>query len=307
MEKTKSQQNLMWRLGVFNWQDFGARVWTEFWKDDLLGKSAQLAYYFLLALFPFFIFLISLFGLLLGANITWQKDLYAYLGMVLPGSAFVLIQTVLTEIAETGGTNLSFGLLLALFTASGGIEALMNSLNQIYNVEDKRSFWYKRILAIILTVILSVLILFSLILVLAGNEIVNLIAVNYGFGDFFVAVWTWANKLLILISVFLTFALVYYWSPDVNNREWHWITPGALVGVALWLLISLGFRLYLQYFDSYNKTYGSLGAVIILLLWLYFSSLAILLGGLINAEIKNVNIEKIIETVEEATENEISN
>ena len=279
----------MWKFGGLGWRDFGSRVWSEFWEDDLLGRSAQLAYYFLFAIFPLLIFLVSLFGILLGTNGGLQKDLYSYLNLILPNSAFELIKTVLQEISETGGTNLSFGLLLALFTASGGIEALMTSLNRIYEFEDKRSFWYRRLLALGLTVVLSFLILLSLILVLAGSEIINLIAANFGFGTFFVVGWLWARWLIILASLLIAFALIYYWSPDAREPKWHWVTPGAIFGLTLWILTSVAFRLYLQHFDSYNKTYGSIGAVIVLMLWLYLTSLAILLGGEINAQIEKAD------------------
>ncbi len=279
-------QHSVWRLGGLSWRDFGWRLWNKILQADLFGKSAQLAYYFLFSIFPLLICIFSILGILLGANIEWQKDLYHYFSLILPNEAFELLKTVLQQISETGGTNLSFGLILALFAASGGIEALMSIINQIYKFEDKRSFWYRRLLALGLTLMLGFLILIPLLLILAGSEIIDFIALHFSYSLFFTIVWRGLRWLIILGFLLIAFASVYYWSPDAKNRRWFWITPGSIVGVILWLLISFAFRQYLEHFNTYNKTYGSLGAVIILLFWLYLTGLAILLGAQINAELE---------------------
>jgi membrane protein len=141
--------------------------------------------------------------------------------------------------------------------------------------------------AVGLTLILSVLIITALLLVLYGGRIADYVALNYGFGETFTVAWKIFQWPLVLAFVLLAFALIYYFAPDVRDQKWIWVTPGAVIGVGLWLLVSFSFRLYLHFFDSYSKTYGALGAVIVLMLWLYLSGAAILIGGEVNSEIEH--------------------
>ncbi|HEX8684995.1 MAG TPA: YihY/virulence factor BrkB family protein, partial [Pyrinomonadaceae bacterium] len=134
---------------------------------------------------------------------------------------------------------------------------------------------------------LAALIIGALVLVLYGHDIAETLAASLGLGTAFEVAWKVLQWPLVLVFVLLAFALIYYFGPDSHAQDWKWITPGAMVGVALWLLVSFGFKLYLSYFNSYSATYGSLGAVIILMLWFYFTGTAILVGGEINSEIEN--------------------
>jgi membrane protein len=134
---------------------------------------------------------------------------------------------------------------------------------------------------------LSVLIISALLLVVAGGHIAEWLAAAYGLGPTFPLVWKIIQWPFVLASIILAFALIYYFAPDLRKQAWKWLTPGAAIGVALWLLVSIAFRVYLHFFDSYSNTYGSLGAVIILMLWLYFTGAAVLIGGEINSEIEN--------------------
>lgn len=278
--------NSHWKLGGMTWADLGKRVYNEIWADDVLGNAAQLAYYFLFALFPLLVFLTSIFGFVVGADSELRNDLFRYLSTVLPGSASELINSVITEVSSsTTGGKLTLGLFLALWAASSGMEAVNQALNKTYNLEETRSWWKRRLLALFMTVALALLIITALIIVLFGSHIADWIAASYG--DVFHTVWTISQWIIVLAFVLLAFSLIYYFSPDVREQKWYWITPGSIIGVALWLLVSFAFRIYLQYFDSYSATYGSLGAVIILMLWLYFSGAAILIGGEINSEIEN--------------------
>jgi len=142
-------------------------------------------------------------------------------------------------------------------------------------------------IAIGLTLALSVLILLALMLVLFGGKIADLLAVNFGFGDLFIVSWKVAQWPIVLAFMLLSFALIYYLAPDLHQQKWIWITPGSVTGVALWLLVSFGFKVYLHFFNSYSTTYGTLGAVIILMLWFYLTGTAILIGGEVNSEIEN--------------------
>jgi membrane protein len=282
----------LWGFGGLSWKALGKRVISEIQSDDVFGRAAQLAYYFLLALFPLLLFLTSVIGLLLGSGTGVRHALFAYLSRVLPGSAFSLVDSTMYEVsAASGGGKLTFGLLAALWAASNGMGAITEALNASYNVKESRPWWKQRLTAIGLTLVLSILIISALVLVLYGGKIANQIAVTYGFGDAFTFGWKFLQWPLALGFMLLSFSLIYYLAPDLNEQKWVWITPGSMIGVALWLLVSFGFKLYLHFFDSYSKTYGTLGAVIILMLWLYFTGAAILIGGEVNSEIENAAAE----------------
>jgi membrane protein len=281
---------LGWGLGGLNPREAALRTWLEIQEDEVFGRAAQLSYYFLLALFPLLLFLTALFGYFAGAGAGLQlrQNFMHSLGSMLPPSASALVRTTLDEIIDgSGAGKLSLGLLVTLWAASNGMGAISAALNTAYDVEESRGWLRERILAIALTIALSTLIVSSLALVLAGDWISDLAAEKFGFGEIFTGVWNLLQWPLALALVFLAFALIYHFAPNLPGRPWRWITPGAILGVTLWLLVSLGFRLYLQYFDSYSRTYGSLGAVIVLMLWFYFTSAAILIGGELNSEIEH--------------------
>jgi membrane protein len=254
----------------------------------MFGRAAELSYYFLLALFPLLIFLTSVIGIVLGSGSGTRHALFNYLARIMPPSAFQLLDATMYEVTNSsGGGKLSFGLLAALWAASNGMSAITDSLNVAYDVKENRPWWKQRLVAISLTLSLSVLIIAALVLVVAGGNIAEHIADAYGFGSQFAVAWKiiqWPAVFAVMISAF---ALIYYFAPDRREQSWQWLTPGAVIGVILWLLVSIGFRVYLHFFDSYSKTYGSLGAVIVLMLWLYFTGAAVLIGGEINSEIEN--------------------
>lgn len=278
----------LWALRNISWWELAKRVWKEANDDRLFGRAAELSYYFLLALFPLLIFMTSAIGIVLGSDLGTQQQLFSYLSRIMPPSAFQLVNATMIEVSQSsGGGKLSFGLLAALYAASNGMNAITDSLNAAYDVEEKRPWWKQRLVAITLTVALSVLILLALTLVVAGGHIGEGVANAYGFGTAFATVWKIIQWPFVFAIMILAFALIYYFAPDLRRQKWQWLTPGALIGVVLWLLVSVGFRVYLEFFDSYSKTYGSLGAVIILMLWLYFTGAAVLIGGEINSEIES--------------------
>jgi len=278
----------LWKLGNLSWGELAKRVWHETQEDEVFGRAAELSYYFLLALFPFLIFLTSTIGIVFGSGTGTRHALFSYLGRVMPPSAFALIDSTMWEISSaSGGGKISFGILAALWAASNGLSAITTSLNTAYDVTETRPWWKQRLTAIVLTVALSVLIISALLLVVAGGHIAEWLAAAYGLGPTFPLVWKIIQWPFVLGSIMLAFALIYYFGPDLRRQAWKWLTPGAAIGVALWLLVSIAFRVYLHFFDSYSNTYGSLGAVIILMLWLYFTGAAVLIGGEINSEIEN--------------------
>jgi membrane protein len=282
----------LWKLGGLKPKALTVRVWKEIQGDKVFNRAAELSYYFLLALFPLLILLTSVFGLMLGEQSELRQNLFNYLAQVMPPSAVQLTEVTLREVsAASGGGKISFGILATLWAASNGMGAITEALNVAYDVKESRPWWKTRLTAILLTISLGVLIIAALIIVLAGGKIVNGIATNYSFGNVFT--WTWRILQWPLVFVFITlaFALIYYFAPDVKDQKWQWITPGSVIGVILWLLVSFAFRFYLHYFDSYSKTYGSLGAVIVLMLWLYLTGVAVLIGGEVNAEIEHAAAE----------------
>jgi membrane protein len=214
--------------------------------------------------------------------------LFDYLARVMPPSAYQQISQTMIEVSSaSSGGKISFGLLAALWAASNGMTAITTSLNSAYDVEETRPWWKQRLTAIALTMSLSVLIISALILVVAGGWIADWLAASFGLGSMFPIAWKIIQWPIVLFCIILAFALIYYFAPDIHEQKWHWLTPGAAIGVALWLLVSIVFRVYLNFFNSYSATYGSLGAVIILMLWLYFTGAAVLIGGEINSEIEH--------------------
>lgn len=278
----------LWALRNITWIDLAKRVWKEANEDRMFGRAAELSYYFLLALFPLLIFLTSVIGIVIGSGTGMRHALFDYLARIMPPSAYQLLSNTMYEVAEgSGGGKISFGLLAALWAASNGMGAITESLNIAYDVEESRPWWKTRLVAIGLTVALSILIIGALVLVVFGGHIGEGIAGAYGFGSAFAITWKIVQWPVVFATMVLAFALIYYFAPDLRRQAWQWLTPGAAIGVVLWLLVSLAFRIYLHFFDSYSATYGSLGAVIILMLWLYFTGAAVLIGGEINSEIEN--------------------
>ena len=277
-----------WKFGGLSTTELGKRVWSEFNKDRILGHSAELAYYFMLALFPALLFLTALLGLLAGPGSEMRNSLMEYLSRALPSSAAGIVQQTLDQVSKAaGGGKLSLGILGAWWSAAAGIVALSTTLNDVYDVEETRPFWKIRGIALGLTVGLATLIVSALVLVLYGGKIAALFGRQFGLGSAFTTTWAVLQWPVVLGFLFVSFALMYYFAPDLKDQKWTWVTPGAVIGVVLWLVASLAFKLYLSYFNSYSATYGALGAVIILMLWLYVSGMAVLVGGEINSEIEN--------------------
>lgn len=265
-----------------------ARIWTRVNDHDIFGRAAQLSYYFLLALFPLLLFLMTLLGYLAQAGSDLRTKLLTYLATVMPSSAVTLVHTTLDEISQSaGGGKLSIGLLAALWAASNGMGAISETLNVAYSVKEQRSWWKVRLTSICLTVTLSILIVTALAIVLYGGRIGEAVAAHFGFSDAFTLAWKILQFPIALLFILFTFDLIYHFAPDNRGQKRTWWSKGAVVAVFLWLLVSFGFRIYLHFFNSYSVTYGSLGALIILMLWFYFTGLAILIGGEINSELEH--------------------
>jgi membrane protein len=182
-------------------------------------------------------------------------------------------------------------MLFALWAASQGMAAIIESLNIAYEVDESRPWWKKRLVALGLTIVSYGLIASALLLMIYGGRLSEIMVRNFGFSGFIPGVWKVLRWPLLLGFVLMAFNTLYLYAPNVKHRRWHWLMPGTVVGVALWLMLSFGFKLYLGLFDRFTITYGSIGAVIILLLWLYLSGTAILIGGEVNSEIERASVE----------------
>ncbi|WP_109489507.1 YihY/virulence factor BrkB family protein [Occallatibacter savannae] len=278
----------LWKLGGLTPLKLAQLGMKKIDEDELSNRSAALSYYFILALFPMFLFLVSLIGLLAGHATEMRDNIVATLGHLAPGSASGLVQQVVSQtVKSSGGVKLAAGLLGALWAASGGMGAVITSLNVIYKTKETRPWWKQKLTVVGLTLGLALLILVASALVLYGGKIGELIATRVGVGKMFEVVWRIVEWPLTFFVMFLSYSLIYYFGPDLEERKWYWVTPGSAIGVVLWLVASLGFRIYLHFFNSYSATYGSLGAVIILMLWLYITGFAILVGGEMNWVIEN--------------------
>ena len=255
----------------------------EFQRDDALGLAAQLAYYLILALFPFILVLVSLMGTFGSPELA--SEVLGYFRRVMPEEAYKLIDTYTGDVisgSHPAPYLFSFSILFTIWAASGAFAALINALNRAYDVQETRPFWKVRGIATLMTLGLSVLILVGVLLLVLGPQIGETIANLFGLGNQFELAWNIARWPVALFFMVFTVALLYYFAPDAN-QPFRWITPGGLIGVLLWVLASVAFNFYVSHFGSYNKTYGSIGAVIVLLLYLYISSLTILFGATLNA------------------------
>ncbi len=292
MLSTEEQIASLWSLGGLSWKELGKRVWGGIDQNDLTNRGYELAYNFLMAVFPMLLFLVALFGIFAKEGSALQQNLFMYAQQALPPAAYTLVSKTLQEVIHnTGGGKLTFGLALALYSASGGMVQLMTNLNNAYAVREGRSWIKRHLIAIGLTAGISVLVIAAMFLVLAGGNIAHLAAAKWGLGDFAVVGWKVLEYVLALVFIVFSYAVIYYFAPDLKERHWYWITPGSVIGVALWIAVTAAFRVYLHFFNSYSKTYGSLGAVIILLLWFYVTGLAFLVGGEINATIEHAAAE----------------
>jgi membrane protein len=269
------------------WWELFKRTAKETYEDDCLGLAAQLAYYFVLALFPALLFLLALASFFPIDKVT--DEVMRGLANVAPPDVVTLITEQMRRISESDqGGLLTLGILGALWSSSSALVGLISALNTAYDIQEGRAWWKVRLLAMGLTIALAIFLLISSTLVLAGPEIAGKLADVFGLGAAFTWTWNILQWPLAVALVITALALVYYYGPDAD-QDWVWITPGAALATVLWLGISLGFRAYLQFAGDYNATYGTIGGVIILLLWLYLSGFAILVGAEMNAEIEHAS------------------
>jgi len=295
MSAPRSPGASVWDLHGVSIREMATRTWRSLLADRLFGHAAELGFYFLFALFPTLFSASSILGLAAQSAHQIYDRLLDYLALLIPTAALGTVLTTFNEttVAASSG-KLTFGLVAAVWSASVGISAIQDTLNAVYKVQDSRSFLRARIYAIGLTILLTVIITVGLASLLSGDVIATLAYKFIGYRLLAIAsavaarILAWAVATAMLV---LTFAVIYYWAPDIKSRRWHWLTPGGAIGILGWLVASLGLRVYIHFFNNYSVTYGSLGAVIILLTWFYITGLMLLVGAEINSEIEAAGAE----------------
>jgi membrane protein len=278
----------MWDLHGVSIKLIAKGTWAGINEDNLFGRASQLAYSFFSALFPALIAMSSLMGLFAKSSSDLYYTLLNRIGSLIPPSAFSLVIDTFKQTTSASTTGkVTLGVLVALFSASVGISSIQDTLNSVYKVKETRAFWRARLEAIGLTIVVAFIVILALLILFAGDyaakQAGHLLSHDYGLAIVIqIVTWTIASLLMTM-----SFEVMYYACPDVQNRRWRWITPGGVIGLIGWIVGSIGLRVYLHYFNSYSATYGSLGAVVILLLWFYLTGVMILLGGEVNSEIEH--------------------
>lgn len=276
-------------MAIFSWFQNVDPVATarhavkDFFDDDMMTYAAALSYHVLLALFPFLIFLLSLLGSL-GLTDFFDRVL-ARARLALPPEAFALVSQVIGEIrGQSGGGVLSVSILFAIWAASTGMRSLMRALNVAYDVTEERPAWKRYPLSIVFTLGLAVLVVLAAALALVGPRAFAFVTDRTGTGGPATAAWTWLRWPLAGVLVMLAVAVVYWIAPNVR-QPFVIVTPGSLLAVLGWVLTSAGFSWYVSRFGNYSATYGSLGGVIVLLLYFYLTAAVLLFGAELNAAI----------------------
>ncbi len=269
------------------WTELFKRTAREMMADNTLNLAAQLAYYFFLALFPALLFLVAIVSYVPIENL--MDNITQTLSRVAPGEVITIMRDQLTKIANNpNGGLLTIGMLGTIWSTSSGVSAIMDTLNQAYDIQEGRPWWKTKSVAIGLTLALGVFVVVSFVLVVAGPILATHLAERFDLGTAFELTWKIAQWPVVFVLIATAVGLIYYYAPDAE-QDWVWITPGSLLATALWILISLGFKFYVSNFGSYNATYGTIGGVIVLMLWFYVSSLAVLAGAELNAEIEHAS------------------
>lgn len=254
-------------------------LYSRFRDDDVPALGAQLTYYLILSFFPFLIFMVSLLGFIELSG----DSVVAELIRLLPSDASETISGILTEVVDnSSGTLLSFGMIATIWSASNGINAIVKGLNKAYDVKEQRPFWKVRGISLLATVFLVVVIMLVMLMLIFGKAIGEYLFQWMNYPDGFQWIWGILKYAIPIAAMAAAFTLLYWMVPS-RRLSFKEALPGAVFATFGWIITSLAFQFYMNNFGNYSKTYGSLGGMIILLIWLYISSILIMLGGEINA------------------------
>lgn len=266
-----------------SWRELARRTVADTLEDDCPGLAAQLAFYFFLAVFPALLFLVSLLayvpvGTTVGAAV-------AELETILPAEIVAFIRQQIEEVVSgSHGGLLTVGIAGAIWSSSSAVTAIITALNRAYDLHEWRPWWQRRLLAIALTIALAIFVVLAFAFVVGGADLAEWTASRLGMGETFAPVWAIVQWPVAFALVVFAVDLLYYFAPNADTK-WVWITPGALLATILWLIASAGFKIYVQNVGAYTAVHGAIGTVVVLMLWLYLSGFALLVGAELNAEI----------------------
>jgi membrane protein len=267
-------------------------LYARFVNDDVLSTGAEVAFFLLLSLFPFLIFLVTLVSYVRMVDV---QDSMQVLATLMPASAYEILRDIVNEtLADRSGTLLSLGVLFALWSSTSGVASLMRGINRAYDQEETRRFWRMKAISLGFTVELAVVIAVSFILVVLGRILGTRIFQLLGFSDVSLEIWNYGMLAIVTITSTLMFMFFYHVAPNCRLRLRE-VIPGAVVASIGWVAVSLAFSYYANNLGSYSKVYGSLGGIIALLMWMYLSSISILMGAEVNASLmlSRTGVEKV--------------
>lgn len=269
------------------WPELITRTIKDSIEDDAAGLAAQLSYFFFLSLFPALLFLVALASFFPLYN--FNDELIRMLAPIAPAAVVALLQEQLASLSNSkDGGLLGIGLLMALWSSSAAMVAVIDAMNRAYDIEETRPWWKVRLTGIAVTIGLAIFILTSFGLIVAGPWLADVLGREFGLAPAFTLAWKILQWPVVFLLASTGFGLVYYFAPDAE-QEWAWITPGAMAATLLWLIASLAFRFYVVNIGNYEETYGTLGAIILTLLWFYISGLVMVLGAELSAEIEHAS------------------
>jgi membrane protein len=264
------------------------RTFSEFKDDNLTDWAAALTYYAVLSLFPALIALVSILGLAVD-KATITRVLEDTLSSIGPSSAIDTFKKPINEVTGNSGTTgilLVVGVLTALWSASGYIGAFFRASNAIYERDEGRPFYRLRPLQLLVTLLLELMTALVVVALIVSGPLASSIGKAIGIGDTGLTIFNIAKWPAMLVVVMVMLAILYYWAPNAKQPKFKWITPGSLLAVVVWVIASAAFAFYVANFNSYNKTYGTLGGVVAFLVWLWLTNIAFLLGAELNAEVE---------------------
>ncbi len=290
-------------LGDMSLMEVGKRAFKDFQDDDMNTYAAALTYRFLLALFPFIIFLLTLLEALnLERFFTWLLD---QARAALAADAYSQVEQIIAQIrVGAGGGLLSFGLIAALWAASAGVRSTMHALNVAYDVKEERTVWKQYVMSLVFTVGLAAMIIAAVALMLFGPQSMQWLADQAGLGDVFVTLWNWLRIPAAIVLMMLAVALIYYFFPNVD-QPFRIVSPGSVFAVLAWLVATIGFSIYVSNFGNYNATYGSLGGIIALMFYFFISAATLLLGAEVNAVLFKAKAAGPDDNVDQADADEV--
>ncbi len=264
-------------------KEFLEELYKRVQENETTARGAQLSYFFILSIFPFLIFLITL----IDYTPLPRQDSLEQLSLLLPEAAFIIVSQIISEVAAADNFTLfSFGILATIWTASRGISVLIRSINRAYNITESRSFFRLNAIGILATFVMALVILFTLLFLVFGKVIGELAFQYLGFEEIFHIVWSLLRYAIPILIISVSFTLLFLYSPNYPLQLRH-VYPGVILSTLAWIATSQAFAFYVNNFGNFSRTYGSIGGMIVFMLWFYISSVVVLLGGEINATLYN--------------------